>query len=369
MKRKKSIDYKIIALVLVIVLVSIGLISFQISGKNSEFTVSQIYDELNSLNFNPELRGDRIIIKLNKNNGEFILNRLENLFSKFEIQINILYKGKENIILGLNDKDKNRVGELELIKEKNRIDNNDNIIKQGKSFKKYKYISIIFDDAGYGNKNIYRLVKYPLKIAIAVLPNLRKSKEISHIIFENNKEVMLHMPMEPENVKKRHIKLLKNTILTGLREEEINRRIDEMFRSVDYIKGVNNHQGSLLTEDKDSMYYVLKRIKEDKLFFIDSLTSSHSVVKKIAKILNVKVAQRDIFLDNVNKYDYVKKQMDKLIKIALKRGYAIGIAHVSHSKAVDVIYDYIPVFQEKGIKLIFPSELIEKIYYNNKEVI
>ena len=59
--------------------------------------------------------------------------------------------------------------------------------------------------------------------------------------------------------------------------------------------------------------------------------------------------------------------MNKLIKISLNKGYAIGIGHVTRENTVKVLYDYINIFKKKNIKLVYPSELLTEIY--NKEVI
>ncbi len=227
-------------------------------------------------------------------------------------------------------------------------------------------LCIIIDDAGYNNPSTYQFVKLPIKMGIAVLPFLKNSKKIAGLIKVNNKEVLLHMPMEPENYRSRQIKLFKKEILTSMSDFQINKTVDEMLNNIQYAAGINNHQGSMATSDRRVMTAVLKKVKRTKLFFIDSLTSKKSVTKGIAKVLEVNYGIRDVFLDNKDNYKYIEKQMKQLITIAQKRGKAIGIGHIGKKNTYKVIKDYISVIQSKGIEMVYPSEII--INFKDKEV-
>lgn len=227
-------------------------------------------------------------------------------------------------------------------------------------------ICIIIDDAGYHNQITYQYIKLPIKMGIAVLPFLKNSQKIAGLIKNHKKEVLLHMPMEPNNYRNRNIRLFPKTLLCHMDTGQIHKLMDEMLNDLVYAVGINNHQGSRATADIQLMQAVLEKVKLNNLFFIDSLTSQKSVTEKIAKKLNVNFGKRNVFLDNRNDYAYIKSQMEQLIKIALKTGKAIGIGHIGNNNTYKVIKDYIPVFQVKQIELVYPSEIINKYY--NKEV-
>lgn len=227
-------------------------------------------------------------------------------------------------------------------------------------------ICIIIDDAGYNNKNNDDFISLPIKMGIAVLPFINSSQKIAQLIHEHNKEVILHMPMEPKNYESRHIRLFERTILCNMNPYQIKQTMDDMLNNLKYAVGINNHQGSKATEDNNIMETVLSYVKRNNLFFIDSLTSQQSVTVQIAKNLGVNYGKRDVFLDNKTDYSYIKNQMEKLIAIALKKGKAIGIGHIQNINTYKVIRDYIPIIESKNIEFVFPSEIIYKFY--NKEV-
>ncbi|MBU1076847.1 MAG: divergent polysaccharide deacetylase family protein [Spirochaetes bacterium] len=227
-------------------------------------------------------------------------------------------------------------------------------------------ICIIIDDAGYNSPLTSKFIKLPVKLGIAVLPFLKNSAKIAGMIKEADKEVLLHMPMEPENYRERRIKLFESEILTGMTVKQIHETMERMLTSIPHVTGVNNHQGSRVTADKRVMKAVLDKIKKKKLYFIDSLTSKKSVTRSITGQLQVNYGIRDVFLDNRNEYSYIAGQMEKLINIALKKGKAIGIGHIGNENTYKVVKDYISIIRSKGIKMVNPSEIINK--FTNKEV-
>ncbi|MDD5066084.1 MAG: divergent polysaccharide deacetylase family protein [bacterium] len=227
-------------------------------------------------------------------------------------------------------------------------------------------VCFIIDDAGYQNNLIRDFLCLPVKIGIAVLPFVERSGETARMIHESGKEVLLHIPMEPKDYRTRNIKLFPDEILNSMTETEIQKTVDRMLQQAPYAAGVNNHQGSSATEDERTMQAVLRQVKMNRLFFIDSMTSSRSVTEKIARQTGLSYGKRDVFLDNKSDYQYIKGQMERLIRVALSQGRAIGIGHVNNVNTFKVLRDYIPVLEERGIQVVFPSEIVNK--FSDKEV-
>ena len=112
------------------------------------------------------------------------------------------------------------------------------------------------------------------------------------------------------------------------------------------------------------MRIILAELKLRNLFFLDSFSTNKSVCSKIAKAIGVRYAQRDIFLDtpsfrlnNKEQRAYIEGQLDKLGRIAIQRGYAIGIGH-DRKTTLEVLRDAIPQLEKRGIKFVFLSELV-----------
>jgi len=64
-------------------------------------------------------------------------------------------------------------------------------------------IAIIIDDWGYNAHHCDQLATIPAPVAISVLPNIVHSTFIAQCAHQNNKEVILHLPLEPyENLER-----------------------------------------------------------------------------------------------------------------------------------------------------------------------
>ena len=123
-----------------------------------------------------------------------------------------------------------------------------------------------------------------------------------------------------------------------------------LFRS-----GVNNHMGSKLTSNSDQMNQIFTILKKENLFFVDSRTSAKSQCKPSARLLKVKFAQRDVFLDNFQTPEYITGQLQKLIDLAKKNGSAIGIGH-PYQETLEALSKELPTLKGK-VKIVRASFL------------
>ena len=88
--------------------------------------------------------------------------------------------------------------------------------------------------------------------------------------------------------------------------------------------------------------------------FIDSLTTSKSVVKRVSRELGLRYIRRDIFLDNKLDVKYITRQIRKAIAIAKKRGYAIAIGH-PHKATIKALSQIRPLLGD--VKLVHIDEI------------
>ncbi len=54
----------------------------------------------------------------------------------------------------------------------------------------------MIDDLGQDVKQAREILSLPGKITLAVMPGLPQSKKIAELARQNNREVLLHLPME-----------------------------------------------------------------------------------------------------------------------------------------------------------------------------
>lgn len=229
-------------------------------------------------------------------------------------------------------------------------------VTQFKAHKSYPKIALVIDDFGYNERHIDRFLRLREKLTISVLPSLRFSKLICKKSLLNNKEVILHLPLEPENPEGK-IRPQADTIYTDMEEKEILARLNAAIESVPGLVGISNHQGSKATADYRLMEVIFKKLYEKNLFFMDSLVTNKSVCEELARELGVRFIKRDVFLDNIQDAEYIKKQITQLVRIAKEYGQAVGVAH-DRDITIEVLEEILPQLKKDGIEFVFLSELV-----------
>ena len=183
----------------------------------------------------------------------------------------------------------------------------------------------VFDDAGHNLEQLQYFLDLPFPCTIAVLPKLPNSRETARRIRAAGKELILHQPMQAVN---QNINPGEGAVKPGMSREEIKKIVASNVEEIGPIAGMNNHEGSLITSDEKAMEAVLELCREKNIYFLDSRTSSKSVVPQVAKKLNMSIWERAVFLDNKRDKAYMKKQIIDGLEIASQRGEAIMIGHV-----------------------------------------
>lgn len=222
--------------------------------------------------------------------------------------------------------------------------------------KEYPKVAIVIDDMGQDLRKLNQLFQLHEPITIAVIPNLRYSRETADRASNKGLEVLLHLPMEPKDLKDNNPG--KGALFTRMTQEEIRNAMEKDFKTVPHAIGVNNHMGSKFTENEASMRTVLLVVKKKDMFFLDSRTTPKSVGEKVARELGVKNAGRDVFLDNTREDKYIKGQISELISIARKRGKAIAIGH-PYPETIEALKETVSKLNNSGIRVVKLSELEE----------
>ncbi len=217
-------------------------------------------------------------------------------------------------------------------------------------------VAIIIDDIGQSLEPVKELLSMDVPFTFSILPGLRHSVDAARMIHKQEREVMLHLPMEPldKGNGSHHEELL--TVLMNPRE--IKSRVDQQLDRIPYLAGVNNHMGSRFTQDRARIAVVLEEVKKRDLFFVDSLTIHDSVAFEESLRLGLRTAKRDIFLDHVDRTQSIALQIDKLIQLSRQQGYAIAICH-PRKNTIHALREAIKKFQSQGIVIVPASELTD----------
>jgi polysaccharide deacetylase 2 family uncharacterized protein YibQ len=213
---------------------------------------------------------------------------------------------------------------------------------------------VIFDDAGYSLRTAREVFALPRPVTVSVLPDLPFSTPIAEEAAQRGVQVLLHLPVQPENP---DLDAGPGRITVDMTDDAIARTVAADFTAVPGAVGLNNHMGSRGTADPRVMRAVLRVVKTRRQFFVDSLTSPRSVAAETARTMGVPAAVRTVFLDTRNEDDYVRAQFHALIQAAQRRGQAIAIGHVGKVTA-RVFREMIPEFDEAGIQFVRVSALV-----------
>lgn len=196
-------------------------------------------------------------------------------------------------------------------------------------------LSIIIDDVGYRASD-KRLLELPDYIMLSVLPSAPFAQTISAQAKAQKRDIMLHLPMQSKSGYKPET----DTLTSQMNTKQLQQRLLSAIRKLPNSVGVNNHMGSLLTENPRAMLAVMQVLKEKKLFFVDSRTSQNSVAFQIAKDLGVSSFKRHIFLDNQKDPVKIGVQLDKALQLAQKGYPVIAIGH-PYPETIQVLQQYL----------------------------
>ncbi|MCL1916377.1 MAG: divergent polysaccharide deacetylase family protein [Desulfovibrionaceae bacterium] len=186
-------------------------------------------------------------------------------------------------------------------------------------------LTIVMDDLGESLPMISRLLALNFRVSFAVWPYSTHAPEVDALAWEHGVELLAHQPMEPEGYPQ--ISPGRGALMWDMSAEELTRRLDEGLDRLPHASGLNNHMGSLLTQDAGRMRLVAEVAQKRGLFVLDSLTHQKSRLAGSALELGITAWKRDIFLDVDPRKEKILEQLRQAERIAAVRGQAIAIGH------------------------------------------
>jgi len=216
-------------------------------------------------------------------------------------------------------------------------------------------ITIIIDDIGIHRDRGERALHLPGNLTYAFLPHANHGQQLAAMAHDMGKEVILHLPMQP--VDNRRID--KGALTQQQTQLQFLETLRDNLQRIPHISGVNNHMGSLLTQQTEKMQWLMQELAaHEGLFFIDSRTSPNSVGYQQAQNQGLPSLRRNVFLDNNINIAAINRQFMKLLAIARRQGSAVAIGH-PYPETLTYLENMLPVLPLLGIRLLPASELID----------
>lgn len=214
-------------------------------------------------------------------------------------------------------------------------------------------LAIIIDDIGYNLPLGQRTTQLPGPFTLAVLPFTPHGRELAELAHQRGKELMLHAPMSNHH----DYPLGPGGLVSGMERADFLNVLRQNLANIPYIKGVNNHMGSLLTEQTEPMRWLMLELQTRDLYFVDSRTTAKTQALIEAERIRLPSRRRDVFLDDTRTRNHVKQQLLLALQKARQQGSAIAIGH-PYPETLNVLNNIQPLLENYNVELVPVSKLV-----------
>jgi len=235
------------------------------------------------------------------------------------------------------------------------INTNNNPSSAAQKNDKMGALVFVIDDAGNNLRELDPFLRIPGPLTIAVLPGLPYSAEAAKRIRAAGKEVILHQPMEAIGAQNPG----PGAIYSGMNRQEIREILSRNIEEVGPVTGINNHQGSLITMDREIMRIILDFCLEHGIYFLDSRTTADTVVPDIARQTGIKIAERNIFIDNEQNESAMLRYIESGLIRAQREGSVIMIGHAWSPDLAPLLARQFPVYTGQGYTIKTVSDILK----------
>jgi polysaccharide deacetylase 2 family uncharacterized protein YibQ len=212
-------------------------------------------------------------------------------------------------------------------------------------------LAIILDDVS-NKSQLNKIRATGLKLTPAIFPPSQRSKT-SHKLAKGLEHYMIHLPMESGSAQ---FNKQTKTLITTFSKDDIEARVKEIRALFPTARFVNNHTGSVYTDNYHAMKTLYSTLRSEGFVFVDSRTIGSTKVPQIAEEFGDAYVARDVFIDNEHNVPYIHKQLQKAVAKAKKRGYAIAIGH-PHKMTLKALSTAENIFAD--VELVYIDELYQ----------
>ena len=212
-------------------------------------------------------------------------------------------------------------------------------------------LAIIIDDVST-KRQLNNIQATGIKLTPSIFPPSERSMT-SHTLASGLKHYMIHLPMESGRAQ---FNKQYKTLITTFSKAQIEARVKELRALFPTASYVNNHTGSVFTDDYDAMQTLYTALRKEGFVFVDSRTIASTKVPKITDEFGDAYVARSVFIDNEHNVPAIHRQLQKAVKMAKKKGYAIAIGH-PHKMTLKALSSAASIFND--VELVYIDELYQ----------
>ena len=206
---------------------------------------------------------------------------------------------------------------------------------------------LIIDDMGTNLAAGKAALALPGPINYAILPGTPHANTLLKLAQQQGDDTIAHVPMANTH----HYPLGPGGLTPDMSKAQLRQVLLDDIHSLPGIIGINNHMGSLLTQDAQRMQWVMETLKPLNMLFVDSRTSAKTQALKAAQASGIAALERNVFLDDDQTEAAIKAQFVRAVKLAFKEGRVVVIGH-PHPNTLKVLNEMLPQLDQVGISRV-----------------
>lgn len=211
-------------------------------------------------------------------------------------------------------------------------------------------ISLIISGLGLSQEASDRAIDdLPAAVALAFSPY---STGLAHWLpraAKAGKETLLLLPMEPSAYPKEDPG--PEALLSRLGDAENTAHLSAMLARAPGVVGVMNFMGAQFLNDRSKLSPVFALLGKTDPIFIETPSATTTAAAEVAEEHDLPYIAADIAVDSNATDSAIRQQLLELEKLALSRGYALGVAS-PYPVTLGLIQSWAETLESRGIKLI-----------------
>lgn len=211
-------------------------------------------------------------------------------------------------------------------------------------------IALIVTDMGMMARNTRRAIaEMPPEVTFAFSPYAPNLIEWGNEARRNGHEVLLMIPMEPENYPQNDPGPL--SLLTSYSTRENVGMLRASLGTLTGYVGIINHMGSRFTAAADSLRPVLDELQTRGLMIVDSRASQFSRAVNMARAVGLPSAYNNRYVDDNLSPEAITAELTELENYARATGSAVGVAH-NYPVTINAVDRWAAGLEVRGVVLV-----------------
>lgn len=217
-------------------------------------------------------------------------------------------------------------------------------------------IAFVVLDLNRDSESLFRSFRdSPIPFTVALRPDQRGAARAARELREENREIFLHLPMEPRGYPR--IDPGKDAILLDLSRVEIEERINRSLAAVGQADGIITRMGSAAVNDPDVMRAVLGEVKRRNLLLVDAHGSGPSLVEEMGEEMGAKTLTLGGMLDASTSEAVMRARLRQLVSMATQRGTLV-VSFRAAPLILTILEGERAKWSEQGIEIVPASRLV-----------